>query len=222
MFRPAILPIMQTWKEPTMSINSHTAPCITILTSLVFFAVQPGIAQTQGPDQSFEQRIALFDYDKTIDLNLKDIGVEKRGNITVRDISFVGIPGKDPIKAYLVVPEGPGPFPGILWGHWLGHHTSDRSQYLDEAVQLASSGVVSILINAMWAEPAWYENRRPKEDYENSIRQVIEIRRAMDLLVTFDNVDKTRIGFLGHDYSGMYGLLQRALSRGRRPMFSSP
>ena len=211
--RPAILLIMQTQKDPTMSTNRNTAPCITIVTILVFFSVQPGIAQTHGPVQSFEQRVALFDYDKTIDLNLKDIGVEKRGTITVRDISFVGIPGKDPTKAYLVVPEGPGPFAGILWGHWLGHHTSDRSQYLDEAVQLASRGVVSILINTMWAEPAWYENRLPEEDYENSIRQVIEIRRAMDLLVAFDNVDKTRIGFVGHDYSGMYGAIAAGVER---------
>ena len=34
-----------------------------------------------------------------------------------------------------------------------------------------------------------------------------EIRRAMDLLAAFDNVDKTRIGFVGHDYSGMYGAI---------------
>ena len=184
-----------------------------ITISFMLMAVQLGIAQTQPPAPSFEQRAALFNYDHT-DLGIKEVGSEKRGKVTVRDITFIGIPGRDPIKAYLVVPEGTGPFAGVLWGHWLGHHTSDRSQYLDEAVELASKGVVSILINAMWAEqPSWYGDRVPEKDYENSIRQVVEIRRAMDLLLSYNNVDKTRIGFVGHDYSGMYGAIAAGIDQ---------
>lgn len=174
------------------------------LISLLFFVTQPGMAQSQNAVPTLAQRKALFDYEKA-DLGIQEIGIEKRGTVTIHDITFVGIPGKNPVKAYLVVPEGSGSFAGVLWGHWLGHHTSDRKQYLNEAVELASKGVVSLLINAMWAEPSWYENRVLEEDYENSIRQVIEMRRAMDLLMSRENVDKERIAYVGHDYSGMYG-----------------
>lgn len=186
-----------------MNKNRNTA--LSICGMLLI--VQLGMAQTQQATLSFEERIALFNYDKTAPLQIKDIGVEKRGTVTIRDITFAGIPGKDPVKAYLVVPEGTGPFAGILWGHWLGHHTSNRSQYLDEAVTLASRGVVSLLIDAMWAEPSWYESRVLEDDYENSIQQVIEMRRAMDLLMSHENVDGTRIAYVGHDYSGMYGAI---------------
>ncbi|MCE7990496.1 MAG: hypothetical protein HEP71_00895 [Roseivirga sp.] len=177
---------------------------LLFLISLLFFATESGMAQSQDRVPTLAERKALFNYEKT-DLGIKEIGSEKRGTVTVHDITFVGIPGKNPVKAYLVVPEGSGSFAGILWGHWLGHHTSDRNQYLDEAVDLASRGVVSLLIDAMWAEPGWYENRALEEDYENSIKQVIEMRRAMDLLMSRENVDQDRVAYVGHDYSGMYG-----------------
>lgn len=196
-----------------MRNNRDNRMHFAVMIFFIIINIQLAFAQTQTSALSYEQRIALFNYDKTTDLGIVKFGSEKRGTVTISDITFVGIPGKDPIKAYLVMPEGDGPFAGILWGHWLGHHSSDRSQYLDEAVKLANNGVVSVLINAMWAEPSWYENRIPEDDYENSIRQVIEMRRAMDLLMSYKNVDKTRIGFVGHDFSGMYGSIAAAVDQ---------
>ncbi|MEQ9405615.1 MAG: hypothetical protein RIM99_18645 [Cyclobacteriaceae bacterium] len=175
-----------------------------LLMLFFLFVFCAGNAQEQNFTQSFEERKALFSYENT-DFDVRETGSEKRGTVTIRDITFTARPGNDPVRAYLVIPEGSGPFAGILWGHWLGHHTSDRDQYLDEAVELASKGVVSLLINTMWSKPGWYENRVLEEDYENSIRQVVEFNRAMDLLIAQQNVDKERIAYIGHDYSGMYG-----------------
>ncbi len=174
---------------------------------IILISLQPFESIAQSEDLSFEQRKALFEYDKSLGFSVNEIGVEKRGSVIIRDITFVGAPGSDPIEAYLVEPDGPGPFAGILWGHWLGHHTSNRQQYLEEAINLASMGVVSLLINTMWSEPSWYENRVLEEDYKNSIGQVIEMRRAMDLLMSQQMIDTTRVGFVGHDYSGMYGTI---------------
>ncbi|MEP1095054.1 MAG: hypothetical protein ABJG78_08085 [Cyclobacteriaceae bacterium] len=198
--------------DRTMNSNGNTKSSIAIMISLMLFTAQLSIAQTQPSVLSFQQRVELFNYDNTVDLDIKEVGVEKRGTVAIQDITFVGVLGQDPVKAYLVVPEGTGPFAGVLWGHWLGHHTSNRSQYLDEAVELASKGVVSLLIDAMWAEPGWYENRVLEEDYESSIKQVIEMRRAMDLLMSYENVDTARIGYVGHDYSGMYGSIAAGIN----------
>jgi cephalosporin-C deacetylase-like acetyl esterase len=65
----------------------------------------------------------------------------------------------------------------------------------------------------MWSAPDWYGHRVPEHDYENSIRQVIALRRAMDLLCARPDVDKARLGFVGHDYGGMYGMLMAGLDR---------
>ena len=156
----------------------------------------------------FEAQAALFRYDASASLAVQEVGASKQGTVAVRDIRFTPVPGAEPVKAYLVVPEGSGPFAGVLWVHWLGEPaTTNRTQFLKEAVELAPKGVVSLLVDAMWSAPEWYGHRVPEQDYDNSIRQVIALRRAMDLLVSQPRVDKARIGYVGHDYGGMYGMM---------------
>jgi dienelactone hydrolase len=168
----------------------------------------PRLAWGAEPEDDFKARIALFTYDTQAPFKLKEVAVEKREGATVRDISFVAAPGREPVKAYLVIPDRAGPFAGVLWVHWLGEpKTTNRTQYLNEAVSLAPKGVVSLLVDAMWSTPKWYGNRVPEQDYGNSIQQVVALRRAMDLLVSQPQVDKSRIGFVGHDYGAMYGML---------------
>ncbi len=173
-----------------------------------------GLATAAADQPEFEAQAALFDYPTAEPLALKEIGAEKREGATVRDITFA-VPGRtDVTKAYLVVPEGAGPFAGVLWVHWLGEApTTNRGQYLGEAVALAPRGVVSLLVDATWSAPDWYEQRVPEQDYANSIRQVIALRRATDLLASRPDVDKARLGFVGHDYGGMYGMLMAGLDR---------
>ena len=157
-------------------------------------------------------RTALFRYNDKANLNVKEVSSEQRGDVTVRDITFSPGPGRE-TKAYLVVPKGSGPFAGVLWVHWLGEEKSNRTQFLEEAVELAPKGAVSLLVDAMWSEQKWFGNRVPDKDYENSIRQVIELRRALDLLLSQPNVDKTRVGFVGHDYGAMYGMLMAGVEQ---------
>jgi cephalosporin-C deacetylase-like acetyl esterase len=181
------------------------------LTSVLAAVAAAGASGARADD--FAARAALFGYDAQAPLDVKEKGVEKREGASVHDLTFAPRAGET-AKAYLVLPEGKGPFAGVLWVHWLGEpETTNRTQYLAEAVMLASKGFVSLLVDAMWSAPDWYGNRVPEQDYENSIRQVIALRRAMDLLAARPEVDKARIGFVGHDYGGMYGMLMAGLDR---------
>ena len=168
-------------------------------------------AQAQSPTEVAARR-TLFRYNDRLPVAMNEISSEQRGDVTVRDITFSPVPGRT-IKAYLIVPQGNGPFAGILWVHWLGEEKSNRTQFLDEAVQLAPKGAVSLLVDAMWSAPNWFGKRIPEQDYDNSIRQVIELRRALDLLLSQSNVDKARIGFVGHDYGAMYGMLMAGVEQ---------
>jgi dienelactone hydrolase len=161
-----------------------------------------------------EERAALFDYDADVDLQVVVVDTEERDGVTVQNITFVPVPDEDPVKGYIVTPNTDDEsYAGILWGHWLGEKNSNRNQFLDEAVALAQDGVVSVLIDTMWAQPGWYGSRsaRLDEDYEIGVAQAIHFRRAMDLLVAQPKVDAERIAFVGHDYSGMYGMLASAV-----------
>ena len=157
-------------------------------------------------------RKALFRYNNRLPVTVREVSSEQRGEVTVRDVAFSPSPGRE-VKAFLVAPKGNGPFAGILWVHWLGEDKSNRSQFLEEAVELAPKGAVSLLVDAMWSAPHWFGKRIPEKDYENSIRQVIELRRAVDVLLSQSNVDKTRLGFVGHDYGAMYGMLMAGVDQ---------
>jgi cephalosporin-C deacetylase-like acetyl esterase len=155
----------------------------------------------------------LFDYDRSASLEVREIGTEKRDTAVVHDLTFVGV--KQPVKAYLVTPaDDAGPFAGILYVHWLGDPaTTNRTEFLGEAVALAGSGIVSLLVDTMWARPKWYDDRIPEEDFAHSVRQVIELRRAMDVLLSQPNVDPKRIALVGHDYGAMHGIVMGAADR---------
>src|SRR5262245_31548391 len=142
-------------------------------------------SQTGADDAA---RLALFRYNDNAPIGVKEISSEKHGDVTVRDIRFSA--GGQEVNAYLVEPSGNGAFAAILWAHWLGEEKSNRTQFLDEAIELARKGTVSLLIDAMWSTPEWFGKRVPEKDHENSIRQVIEMRRAVDLLLSQTNVDK--------------------------------
>jgi len=164
----------------------------------------------------FEAQRALFKYDASIPLGVAEKGVEKRDGASVRDVTFNALTGKE-LAAYIVTPDGPGPHPAVLWVHWLGEpETTNRTQFLSEAVGLASRGVMSVLVDAMWStavNPDWFGKRVPEEDYGNSIKQVIALRRAMDLLLAQPGVDKARVGLVGHDYGGMYSMMMAGVDQ---------
>ena len=152
---------------------------------------------------------APFAYDKSAPFDLHEIASTQRGAATVRDFTFAG--AKTPVQACLVTPATPGPHAAILYVHWLGEPaTTNHTEFLEEAIALADRGVVSLLVDAMWAAPKWYENRVPEEDYDRSVQQVIELRRAMDLLVNQPGVDPQHLALVGHDFGAMYGMIASA------------
>ena len=187
------------------------ALALLVLTTTAIVGSRPA---APAENDGFQAQAAQFDYSATTGLDPKELGAQKRDQASVHDLTFNALTGGKDVPAYLVVPEGNGPWPGVLWVHWLGEpETTNRTQYLGEAVSLASRGVLSLLVDAMWSAPEWYANRVPEQDYDNSIRQVIALRRAMDLLASQPNVDKARLGFVGHDYGGMYGMMMAGVDR---------
>ncbi len=151
----------------------------------------------------------LFDYDKNAPLDVRDVGVEQRDGIKVRDITFIGT--TDPIKAYLVTPAQPGPHAAILYVHWFGEPaTTNRTQFLNEAVALAKRGVVSLCIDTMWSQRGWWKGRQPETDFAGGVKQVVELRRALDLLLAQPGVDPQRVAMVAHDFGAMFGAVAGA------------
>jgi predicted esterase len=84
---------------------------------------------------------------------------------------------------------------------------------VEEAKEMARSGAVCLLIETLWSDPDFFLKRTQSEDIQNSIEEVINIRRATDLLLAQSNVDARRFAFVGHDFGGMYGVLAGSLDQ---------
>ncbi len=145
-----------------------------------------------------------FEYNRDLPLDVRVKATVHRNGAEVRDITFANTTGGR-TAAYLVVPARGGG-PGILFVHWYEPEAKDsnRRQFLEQAVELAKGGATSLLIETMWSDPAWFGKRDRAKDYDESIRQVRELRRALDVLAT-QNVDRARIAYVGHDFGAMYG-----------------
>lgn len=175
---------------------------VTLLTASVW-SITSGLSK--NPDQKQGKNDArLFAYDSSRDFDLKEESTKRQDGVTIRDVNYAAYaPKHGRIKAYLIQPDGKGPFAGLLFFHWLGESKSDRTEFLDEAVALGKQGTASILIQGYFP---WLE--APTDgpaDHQQVIDQTIEVRRALDLLLSQSKVDKRRIGFVGHDYGSMFG-----------------
>ncbi len=117
--------------------------------------------------------------------------------------------------AELIRPEGETPCAAILYVHWYEPEAPDsnRSQFVEEATEMAKRGAACMLIETMWSDPDFFLKRTQDDDLQNSIQQVVDIRRAMDFLLEQPDVDPKRFAYVGHDFGGMYGVLTGSLDK---------
>ncbi|HEY0432176.1 MAG TPA: hypothetical protein VGC61_10165 [Pyrinomonadaceae bacterium] len=135
----------------------------------------------------------VFAYDRSVAFDLKEESSKTEDGVTIRDVNYAPYtPERGRIKAFLIHPAGEGRFAGVLFFHWLGEHKSDRTEYLDEAVALAKQGTVSLLIQGYF--PWTVAPKDGATDRQRVIDETIEVRRALDLLLTQPGVDRKRIG----------------------------
>lgn len=151
-----------------------------------------------------------FDYDATRPLDIKETSRREDAGVLLRDITYTQISGATN-AATLVTPKTPAaaPAPAILFVHWYGPPaaTSNRTQFIPDAVALARQGVTSLLIDTPWSVPTYFRSRTRAEDYTRSVQQVRDLRRALDVLAAQPGIDRTRLALVGHDFGAMYGTL---------------
>jgi dienelactone hydrolase len=172
----------------TFSLGIVLAVCVSVA------------AQTPGADAS-----KVFVYDATKPLNLT-IGKSETpaAGVTVSEISYDS-PKGGRVPGYLVVPSGKGPFAAIVYMHW---GQGNRGEFLSEAVEMAHRGAIGIMINAPYWRPDVAPAAKGKEaesERDNYIQMVVDLRRAVDVLIARKDVDGARIGYVGHSLGATWG-----------------
>lgn len=148
-----------------------------------------------------------FAYDASAPLRLDDRGrVNHDYPVEVRDVSFTS--GRDRVAAFLVEPPGRKHLPAVVYVHGSG---GDRSDLLVPATFLAGRGAVALLIRAPSTDarqPAGLDAAAALRWQRGvAVRDVVAVRRAVDLLDTLPSVDPQRIGYVGWSLGARTGAI---------------
>ena len=158
-----------------------------------------------------------FGYDASRPLATADRGVvDDDYPIAVHDVSYTA--GDDTVDAFLAVPPGTARRPAVVYAHGSG---STRDSMIGPALWLAARGAVTLAITApsTGAEPPAATGGLDRLRWQRAleIRDVIAMRRAVDLLTERPDVDPDRIGFVGWSAGARAG----AILAGVEPRFHS-
>ncbi len=112
-------------------------------------------------------------------------------------------------------PEPEGSYAAILYVHWFESKSPDsnRTQFIEEAQEMARGGAVCLLVETLWSDMDFFYKRTQADDIQNSIQEVINLRRFIDLLLEQPGIDSKRFALVGHDFGGMYGVLAGSLDQ---------
>ena len=158
------------------------------------------VSITAACDDGGSERKGLFAYDDGAPLSVRVRDSWQSANVRVTSLTYAS-PMGGRVPALLVSPPGDGPFAGLIAQHGL---PADRFGMLQVAEELARLGAVVVAIDAPWAR------RREvpmftKRDRADQIQLIVDLRRAVDLLQSRDDVDDDRIGYLGISYGAAMG-----------------
>ena len=181
---------------------------------------------TAFAQESFDQLRHHWDYDEHAALDIKEKGVQVRDGIKIVDLSYaspvgdrlalVG-PNGGMVTAYLILPPGPGPFPAVIYGHWCmpGSDKKNRTEFLEEAMVLAHSGVISLLPDHVTVHPGFIEDNTPLNEQQIAVevQQDVNLRRAADLLLARKDVDPRRLAYVGHSCDASAGAFLSGLDK---------
>ena len=170
----------------------------------------PAAANTEIPASTpitdiYEQNIHLFDYDSELPVLISETSVQQEDGYSVHDINYPS-PKTGNVPAYLVVPEGTGPFAGIILMHG---SSGSRESLLPLAKDLIRTGAFALTISAPSARISGKDwiTFTPL-DRDEQIQLMVDLRRGVDLLLQQEKVDPARIGYIGYSYgAAMGGLL---------------
>jgi len=157
-----------------------------------------------------ESSLALFEYDSAAPLDIQEEQRwQEKGSLWI-DFTYAS-PVGGRVPARLVIPNGAGPFPGLILQHGGPGTLEDMDSF---AREFARYGAVTIMITSPYRRPGgWFHtqymgNTWPmftRRDLEIKIQTILDLRRAVDILEGRSEVDPDRLAYFGVSWGGSMG-----------------
>ena len=146
---------------------------------------------------------SAFAYDTAAPIGLVATHESQANGVTISRITFRSARGGE-ATGYLTVPTGRGPFPALVWQHGMPGNARDA---IGDAAMSRDHGVIQIALNAHWNNRTGDVINFSARDSAEQVRLIVDIRRAVDYLISRPDVDRSRIAYVGVSYGGAMGAL---------------
>jgi dienelactone hydrolase len=144
------------------------------------------------PDPLPPRLARLFEYDRDAALDVRVQGRLHTARVRVATLSYAAPGGRVP--ALVIEPRRKGgDRAGVIFMHGFG---GSRDDFVEEGVGVALLGAVVVTITSPFTAKPHGPHRALM------IRNVVDLRRAIDLLLARDDVDPERIGLVGYSLGG--------------------
>ena len=139
--------------------------------------------------------------------------VEQRGRVKQYPIRIETAPKRIVEDAYLLIPEGEGPFPAVIVVYYEAKTAVGLGQgeFRDFAWQLAQRGFVTL---SLGGDPNTYYPTRETCQIQPLSFHAYEASNCRRALAQLDNVDPKRIGIVGHSYGSKWAMFASCLDDG--------
>ncbi|HEX6036864.1 alpha/beta hydrolase family protein [Longimicrobium sp.] len=165
-------------------------------------AAAPAYAQQPLP-------LDLFRYDRAAPLDLQSRPLETREGVDVQAISYAS-PKGGRVTGRLFVPQGNGPFAGVV----LAHGAPGNSEaFTGRGIYIARHGAVVIAIDAPFNRREGGPLTLTPRDSVEQVQLIVDLQRAVDVLLSRPDVDSARLAYVGRSYGGATGALFAGVER---------
>jgi dienelactone hydrolase len=165
----------------------------------------PACAQAPRPTDAIAA--GTFAYDRAAPLELRDALESTENGVETHAISYAS-PKGGRVTGLLFVPVGEGRRAGIVNMHG---SPGNARQTAASSAALARRGAVVVAIDAPFARRGGQMAEFTEADSAEHVQLVIDLQRAVDLLLARPDVDPARIAYVGGSYGGAVGTMYAAV-----------